>query len=218
MTMPRLTQRDAARSDDRRTERWILRVILALGAASAVALGIGLTQTRSLEPSVNGQATGDARVGVERYDVAERAPMPELSGRDLDGARLATSDFTGQVLVLNVWGSWCSPCREEAPALAQLARATAAEPVRFIGLDTRDNVGSAQAFVRGFEIPYPSFDDRDGEVLRELTGIVPVNAVPSTVFVDSRGQVAARVIGPVDAATLEGIIDDLLAEERRGST
>lgn len=214
MTVRRHAPRDATKPDDRR-ERWILRAILALGAASALALGIGLSQTVSLAPNFYSEAPGDTRVGMEQYDVGERSPAPELSGRDLDGRRLSTSDFKGQVLVLNVWGSWCRPCREEAPDLAQVARATAAEPVQFIGIDTRDDVGSAQAFVRRFEIPYPSFDDRDGEVLREMVGIVPVNAVPSTVFVDRRGQVAARVIGPVDAATLEGIVADLVAEDWR---
>lgn len=190
---------------------------LIAGALVVVAMAlvfIGATHTFG-PPSRTGtqsdRPVSDPRVGVTLYRPGSRETLPELSGLSLDGSQLSTGQFAGQILVLNVWGSWCVPCREEAPDLAEVSAEGASSGVQFIGVDTRDNVDAALAFQRRFGISYPSFDD-DSDVLLELAGVVPVNAVPSTIVVDVDGDIAARVIGRVDAATLRGIIGDLRAE------
>ncbi|MBA3266480.1 MAG: TlpA family protein disulfide reductase, partial [Nocardioidaceae bacterium] len=149
--------------------------------------------------------------GLTIYPPDERIEAPDLQGVTLDGELFALTDLAGRVVVLNVWGSWCSPCRAEAPDLAKLARETADRGVRFVGIDTRDTTAAAQAFVRAFNIPYPSIADPDGQVLLELAGIIPVTAVPSTLVVDRQGNVAAKVVGQVSYATLRGLLEDELA-------
>lgn len=176
------------------------------------AVWIGVTHDWSgADEGPEGQAS-DQSVGLKMFPKGERVAAPAISGADLDGKPMALADHPGKVLVLNVWGSWCAPCRAEAPDLAKVSKATRGQGVQFIGIDTRDNPAAAKSFESKFGIQYPSFDDRDGQVLIKFTGIVPVTAVPSTIFVDANGLVAARVIGRVDATTLRGMIDDLLSE------
>jgi thiol-disulfide isomerase/thioredoxin len=105
-------------------------------------------------------------------------------------------------VVLNVWGSWCGPCRTEAPILADTARDLADQGVQFIGINTRDH-GTARplAFQRNFDIPYPSIYDPDGSTLLSFTGTLPLNAIPSTVIIDRKGRVAGRVLGEIRSET-----------------
>lgn len=83
----------------------------------------------------------------------------------------------------------------------------------FLGINVRDNPASAQAFERAFEIPYPSIHPDDaGSAILAFNGALTAAAVPSTVVLDEQGRVAARVIGPVDASTLRGLVLDTLDE------
>lgn len=152
-----------------------------------------------------GFQVGDGSVSILPGD--ERPTAPELSGETLDGGQLSTADFAGQMLLLNVWGSWCAPCRKEAPALVEVA---AQYPdVQFIGINTQDlDRVPAKAFVRTFEVPYPNFFDPDGSLLLAF-GQLPPKAIPSTLIIDEKGRVAARILGAVNASTLAGVIDDV---------
>lgn len=160
------------------------------------------------------QQGNGAASGLTAYPSGGRPPAPELAGETLDGSRIGLADLRGHVVVLNVWGSWCMPCRKEAPDLARAARETSPQGVRFVGIDTRDNADAARAFVRTFKVPYPSLIDKDGQLLLAFNGVIPVSAVPSTVVVDPDGRIAARVVGPVTYDTLRGLIDDVRAESR----
>ncbi|WP_404371207.1 TlpA family protein disulfide reductase [Kytococcus sedentarius] len=116
-------------------------------------------------------------------------------------------------MVINVWGSWCGPCIEEAPALEQVASdlREAGEPVRFIGVNSRDSVPSALAFQQAHGISYPSLQDDGGRTRAQLGGLAV--ATPSTIVLDGQGRVAARISGQVDASTLRGLVDDVLESE-----
>lgn len=156
-----------------------------------------------------GFVTGDGSVSVVPLD--EREVAPELVGTTLDGEPLSTADYSGQVIVLNVWGSWCAPCRSEAPAL--VAAAEKMPDVQLIGINTRDlDPVPAQAFERAFEIPYPSFYDPDGSLLLGF-GQVPPNAIPSTIVIDESGRVAGRMLGEINTTTLVGVVEDVRAAE-----
>ena len=142
------------------------------------------------------------------YPGNEGIPLPDIKGRTIAGDTLSLADLRGYVVVLNVWGSWCAPCRTEAPDLAQISADTAGRGVRFVGIDVRDNPAAGRDFEREFSITYPSLDDQNGLVLAAFTGILPVSAVPSTVVVDRSGVIRARNIGQIDATTLRGLIED----------
>lgn len=161
-----------------------------------------------------GDALGGAEVGFSSYLLGERAAAPAVEGSTLEGDPLSLSDFKGHIAVVNVWGSWCGPCRAETPELVRVAREHKDQGVRFLGIDTRDSLGAARAFVRRFKVPYPSLFDSDGRTLLPLTQLVPTAAVPSTLVVDAEGNVAARVIGRVTYTTLNGLLEDLESEPR----
>jgi thiol-disulfide isomerase/thioredoxin len=191
----------------------ILAVVALLTGAFALARAAfdwRPTPSTQRGGAIERAAAGDA-TGLSMYAGAARRPAPPVEGTTLDGRHLALADLTGHVVVINVWGSWCVPCRAEAPILARLARETVAKGVRFVGIDTRDRSAAARAFVRNFKIPYPSILDTDGQVLLRFSGVIPVSAIPSTLVVDRAGRIAARVIGRVDYTTLRGLITDEIA-------
>jgi peroxiredoxin len=193
---------------------WIGAALAVIGAVVwIVTVGPGGSSTADLGSDAPSE-TAAWETGLSRYRVADRRPAPDVAGSTLDGERLSLADLRGHVVVVNVWGSWCVPCREEAPDLARVARETRAQGVRFVGLDVRDNPASARAFVRRYGITYPSLVDSNGSLLLAFDGIIPISAVPSTVVIDPEGRIAARVIGKTTYRTLRGVIDDVLAEPR----
>ncbi|MGH3431602.1 MAG: TlpA family protein disulfide reductase [Thermocrispum sp.] len=197
----------------RRRRRWVVVAVALSVIAAAALLWPGLWRgTPQDRPA--GVSSDLPETGMAWFDVDAREPAPELAGSTLEGRQLSLADLRGHVVVLNVWGSWCVPCREEAPDLARLARETEADGVRFLGIDTRDNKAAARAFVRNFEIPYPSLFDPDGKLMLAFSGVIPLSAVPSTIVIDPEGRVAARVVGKVTYATLRGMVEDVLAERQ----
>jgi len=125
-----------------------------------------------------------------------------VSGTSLSRQRLKLAAYRGTVLVVNFWGSWCAPCRGEAPVLAALSRQCQPQGVRFAGADERDDRLSAVAFERSYGISYPSLYDPAGQIPLAFRGSVPVDAIPSTIVIDRQGRIAARVIG---ATTYRGL-------------
>jgi len=177
-----------------------------LGATLAlVALaGCGTPST-----GTGGFVTGDGSITVIAPE--EREPAPVIAGETLDGEQWSSESVDGLVIVYNVWGSWCPPCRAEAPALQAVADATADRAV-LIGINTRDlDRAMPQAFVRANELTFPSIFDPDGSLLLAFAGQLPPSAIPSTLLIDPQGRIAARVIGVTTEATLLGLVDDLAA-------
>jgi hypothetical protein len=143
---------------------------------------------------------------VSFVSTSNRIPAPELSGMTLTGKNYTFNG--GQVAVVNVWASWCAPCRAEAPTLAALSEKYT--DVAFIGILTRDNPATAEAFVRRFALPYPTLID--DSVLIGFRKSLPANAIPSTVVIDKNGNVAARISGEITFASLSEIIEKVSAE------
>ena len=156
-----------------------------------------------------GFVTGDGTLTV--LPVEQRPAAPLIEGTTLDGAPWSSTSAAGKVIVYNVWGSWCAPCRAEAPALVAASERTADAAV-FVGLNTRDlDQAAPNAFVRAFGVPYVNLYDPDGALLLEFSGQLPASAIPSTLVVDREGRVAARIIGETTEATLVGLVEDLAA-------
>jgi hypothetical protein len=137
---------------------------------------------------------------------SDRIAAPALSGMTLSGKNYTYN--LGQVAVVNVWASWCAPCRAEAPTLAALTEKYT--EVAFIGILTRDNPVNAEAFARRFALPYPTLID--DSVLIGFRKSLPANAIPSTVLIDKRGNVAARISGEVTYSSLSELIEKVSAE------
>ena len=137
---------------------------------------------------------------------SDRIAAPALSGMTLSGKNYTFN--VGQVAVVNVWASWCAPCRAEAPTLAALSEKYT--DVAFMGILTRDNPVNAEAFARRFALPYPTLID--DSVLIGFRKSLPANAIPSTVLIDKRGNVAARISGEVTYSSLSELIEKVNAE------
>lgn len=151
---------------------------------------------------------------ITRLPVDQREEPGEVAGTSLDGRPLSLEDYEGKTVVVNVWGSWCAPCRAEAPELVAASKALADDGVAFLGINSRDlDRVAAQAFQRRFEVPYPSIYDQQGRTLLAFRGTLSPNAIPSTVVIDSEGRVAASVIGEVTESTLVGLVEDVQAGE-----
>lgn len=158
-----------------------------------------------------GYVSGDGV--IEQIPPTARTELPPITGQLLDGGRYDSRDHRGEVVVYNVWGSWCVPCREEAPILRRVSQETRDRGVRFVGINVRDNDASARAFERRYDITYPSIVTADsGGALLAFGSKLPTNAVPSTMILDRQGRIAARVIGKTTYGTLTSLIKDTLAE------
>jgi len=195
-----------------------LRVVVMLTmAVGAITLGVSAcgsdansiaAQARSGDGK--GYVSGDGT--IERLAPDQRSSALTLSGTTLQGTPWKVANARNHVLVLNVWGQWCGPCVAEMPHLQQvwLQLSAAGRPVEFMGINSRDGVETAKAFMRTNKITYPSLVDDGGATLLALRG--KANTTPTTLILDRQGRIAARVSGPVSAGTLSGLVNDVLGE------
>ncbi|WP_405754298.1 MULTISPECIES: TlpA family protein disulfide reductase [unclassified Streptomyces] len=148
-------------------------------------------------------------------DPGSRPDAPVLTGDDLDGNPVSLAGLRGHVVVLNVWGSWCGPCRAEADDLERLSRQTRAEGVRFLGINTRDkDPAAARSFVRAHALSFPSLPDPTGELLlRFPPALLNPQAVPATLVIDRRGRIAAGIGGAVTEEQLRPVLAHVVEEE-----
>lgn len=143
--------------------------------------------------------------------VAERMPAPEVTGTLLDGSEFTLRDWAGKVVVINFWGSWCGPCRVEAPELRAVHEATRARGVEFLGVDVKDQRDLATAFEDRFGIDYPSIFDPRGEVSLRFQNF-PANAIPATIVIDRAGRVASLFPRPLREEDLLPVVLRLAEE------
>ena len=186
-----------------------LSAILAVAMLSAVPTlascgGSTATQVGSDQAFVAGDGS------IVEVPATDRRPAPDLRGVTLDGGEFVLAEHRGQVVVLNVWASWCAPCRSEAPVLVEVSEQE--KDVQFVGLVTRDSESSARAFVDRFGLGYPQVVDADGAQQLLFRDNLPPQAIPSTLVIDKQGRVAARVLGEVSGPTLRGLIEPLQQE------
>jgi thiol-disulfide isomerase/thioredoxin len=182
-----------------------LALMVSLAGCGGGASGAGASA------SDTGFVSGDGSLTV--LPVAARGEPIELAGDLLAGGSLDLAELRGSVVVVNVWGSWCGPCRREAPELQEAADRLAEDRVRFVGLNTRDQVEPARAFTDRFGIEFPSILDPDGQLQLAFSDTLPPAAIPSTLVLDRDGRVAARIIGPLESsAILRGLASQVVDE------
>jgi thiol-disulfide isomerase/thioredoxin len=130
------------------------------------------------------------------------------------GSVLTSANLSGVVTVINFWYAGCAPCRAEATDLEALYKEFLPNKVQFVGVNVRDTAGTAQAFDRTFGMTYPSIlDNSTGSVVLAFTDVVSPQAVPTTLVVDRKGRVAARILGRIEKGTLKAMIQKVVAEK-----
>lgn len=183
------------------------RALVLAAVLTALALTAGCATTGSSSSAATGAAGSGPAPGVQLYKPDQRKPASVAEGPAVVGGGTVSTDHPGMVVVVNVWASWCGPCRKEAPDLAAASRDTA-KVARFVGLNIRDDREAAQAFSRAVKTPYPSIFDPEGKQLVKFSGQLSTTAIPTTLVIDRRRRSAARITGPVDRDTLVALITD----------
>ncbi|MFI8521334.1 TlpA family protein disulfide reductase [Streptomyces sp. NPDC085481] len=193
------------------------RTLLTAGAlAAALALSACSSDNNGKSGGGGGTNFVTNTGGISTVAKGERQPVNKIAGKTLEGEQLDVADFKGKVVVLNVWGSWCPPCRAEAPHFAKVAKDMKVKGVEFVGLNTRDaDTSKGLAFEEEFGVGYPSLYDPAGKLI--LSGfpkgsMIP-QAIPSTIVLDKDGKVAARSLMALDETKLRSMIDPLVAEK-----
>ncbi|WP_217182110.1 TlpA disulfide reductase family protein [Streptomyces sp. AC495_CC817] len=189
----------------------------ALLSAGAAALALTLSACAGGGIEGGGGQTGfiTGSDGIATVEKGDRDTAPDLSGKTIDGKQLDLSAYQGKIIVLNVWGSWCAPCRAEAPNLAKVSEDLADQGVQFVGINTRDtSTRPAIAFEKQYEVEYPSLYDPTGKLLlRFEKGSLNPQLIPSTLVIDREGKLAARTQQALSEEKLRKMLDPILAEK-----
>jgi len=191
----------------------------ALAAALAVALSFSVSGCANDSLADQFKAGGNKHYlagdgTVSEFAEANRGKPVSWAGPTESGGILKSDQLTGVVVVMNYWYAGCAPCRAEAPDLVEVNKMFVGKNVQFVGVNVRDSAATALAFDRTFNITWPSIlDSQSGSVLLAFTGLVTPQAVPTTLVIDKKGRVAARVLGQVEASTLKALIQRVVDEK-----
>jgi len=161
------------------------------------------------------------RSGVCPLPEADRRPVPDLAlpllvtdaTRDAlpSSGELSLADLQGRIVIVNFWASWCGPCRIEQPDLNAAWALLPADEVVLIGVNIEDTEANALAHLREFDVPYLSLFDPVNALAGRFEGI-GARTIPSTVFLDREGRVAARLLGLAGLGEIVGLADALASE------
>ena len=157
---------------------------------------------------------GVASKGESAPEVGEAVPSVELEflapeGSSFDGQTTSVADYRGQWVLLNIWASWCGPCKDESPDLVDFQSENSGADFTILGIQTQDATDDGLAFAEEFDLNYPSIRDGSGDYADELGAA----GVPETLLVDPDGNVAYYRPGPVDEEILQTEIAPLIEEE-----
>ena len=194
----------------------VLRVATAMAVAGSLAIGLGACSAN--DPLASQFKAGDNKNyiagdgSVTEYPLANRGKSVTWSGPTETGGILSSSQLTGVPVVMNYWYAGCAPCRAEAPDLLEISKQF--PKVQFVGVNVRDSAATAAAFNRNFKLTWSSIiDSQTGSVALAFTGIVTPAAVPTTLVIDKKGRVSARVLGRIDKSILTTLIKTVQDEK-----
>jgi len=191
----------------------VIRRALAAAALGGALVLTGCSSSGGSSDGTTGFVAGDGSTIL--LAPAQRAAAPKVAGTTLDGRPLDLTSMRGKVVVVNFWASWCAPCREEAGTLESVYADSRGKGVEFVGIVSggKDSQANAEAFVRRFDISYPSMYDQDNTLALAFVGQMSPAAIPTTLVLDRQGRVAARALDAVDRSRLLGMIEPLLSEK-----
>lgn len=195
----------------------IIRRISPLSIAMCVVLALsGCSGQGSLAQVGTFDFVSPGGRTVLMYDPpSTRGTIGDLAGPDLMTDKLIRlTDFTDSIVVINIWGSWCAPCRTETPELEVVYNEFQARGVQFLGIDVRDNRDAARDFMTDRNVTYPSIYDPALRSLVALGNNYPTSVVPTTVILDRQHRVAAVYLMAVLAEDLRPVLSRLVEEPR----
>jgi thiol-disulfide isomerase/thioredoxin len=196
----------------------VIKKVLAAALAVSSLLALSACSNDSLAEQFKAGDNKNYIAGdgtVSEFAEANRGKAITWQGETTTGGILKSSQLTGVVVVMNFWYAGCAPCRAEAPDLVALNKEFVGEKVQFIGVNVRDTAATANAFERKFNIVWPSIIDANtGSVLMSFTGVVTPQAVPTTLVIDGKGRVSARVLGRIEKGTLKALIKTAVSENK----
>ena len=160
--------------------------------------------------SLNSGGTGSLGVNQEfgQVDISAQ-PAAEFSLTLYDDQLLTLSALRGRVVMVDFWASWCTPCRQEAPILAEVYREYADQPVEFVGVNIWDRTDDALNYLDAFEVPYPNGGDDSGSIAIDYG----VRGIPEKFFIDQDGVLRQKFVGPMHAEALRDAINALLTPD-----
>jgi thiol-disulfide isomerase/thioredoxin len=173
------------------------RLVLTIAIAGAVA---GLLAAGAVH--LAGSNSGGLPAVGQVIPAAQRSLAPDISGTTLTGGHLDIARWRGHTVVINFWGSWCVPCRKEAPVLARVAGDTRSLGVHFAGIDIREQPAAGLAFEHQYHIAYPSISDPGNLIAARFGTAAPV-ATPSTYILDGHARIAWAYFGATTYGQLE---------------
>ncbi|MGY1949125.1 TlpA family protein disulfide reductase [Nocardia asiatica] len=189
-------------------------VISAALAGTLIAAGCGGTGRDAVTQGGSFDFVSPGGKTEIYYDPPDsRGAIGDLTGTDVQtDAPIHVSDYADQVVVINVWGSWCAPCRTETPGLEQVFTETQPLGVQFLGIDVRDSRAAAQDFITAYAVTYPSIFDPAMRSLLALGSHYPASVVPTTMVLDRRHRVAAVFVKALLPEDLRPVIERVAAE------
>jgi thiol-disulfide isomerase/thioredoxin len=188
-----------------------MRGRLLAAAATAVLVALVLAACSGGRAASTGQVVSPNGKAVIHYPPAKRKKPITLHGPGVKHphAQVRVSDYPGKVVVLNIWGSWCPPCRAEAGDLEHVYEVMKPKGMRLVGVDVQEPRQPAEDFMANHHLSYPSIHDQSGRALLALHGY-PLNVPPMTIVLDRAHRVAAIYLGQINPAALQGEVAKLL--------
>ncbi|KZM70829.1 TlpA family protein disulfide reductase [Nocardia terpenica] len=194
--------------------RRALPILLACAALVAVLAGCTSDKDAVAQGGTFDFVSPGGKTEIFYDPPASRGTIGTLAGPDLmTGKTIGVADFPNQVVVLNLWGQWCGPCRAEAPALEKVYEQSKARGVAFLGINVRDpQQDKAQDFVTSNHVGYPSVYDPSMRTLLALGAKFPTSSIPTTIVLDRHHRVAAIYLRTLLAEDLQPVVDRIAAE------
>src|SRR5512143_1630671 len=162
------------------------------GALLALVAVVVLAMVALFAVSLANNAAGQLQSGT----------VPDFTMTQFDGKVYTLSSLRGRLVVINIWASWCDPCKDEAPQLESVWQAYKAKGVMFFGADYVDTDKPAQAFLASYNITYPNGPDLESKIYRTFRA----RGVPETYVINQRGEIAKTFIGPVKESDLRAVL------------
>ena len=184
----------------------VVAVVLSMGLALGMAGCANDPLAEQFRSGTNkNYISGDGSVTEFQ---GERSVGEHWVAETFDGQVLDSKNLLGQVVVLNFWYAGCAPCRAETPDLADIASEYEGKGVQVVGVNVRDTAETALAFARNHNLNYPSVMDIEfGSVVQAYTGVVSPSAVPTTLVINGKGEITARVLGRFVPSTLRSLVE-----------